>query len=185
MITLTNARMSPNCPMRVSEAIINRWVKPNRLETASPRIDAAVMIPSPPTMTPSMITTCPNPDQYSPVLTTVSPVTQTAETAVKSAVRYGARSPLTVAIGNESIADATMHTTKNRMTANRAGEFRTNREMNSLNLPSKVVAATKWPTELTSLNCSLTESQLICRFGKSAGGHFATTRQKKRDKRDE
>ncbi|CAH0319459.1 hypothetical protein SRABI128_04815 [Microbacterium sp. Bi128] len=58
---------------------------PSLLLTMSASSDARVKVPRPPTKMPTRITSWPKKDQCTAVETTVSPVTQTADAAVKNA----------------------------------------------------------------------------------------------------
>ena len=83
---------------------------------------ARVTTPKPPMKIPSAMTEWPKGDQYVAVSTTVKPVTQTAEIAVKRISMKGARSVEAVAMGSarsEVIKAMSMTKTIN---ASRAGE---------------------------------------------------------------
>src|SRR5262249_32819603 len=84
-------------------------------------IVASVMIPSPPTWIRSRITTWPNGDQYVPVSTEASPVTQTADVLVKSASTNGAPSRACDANGSISSAVPTAITDANEYAIRRSG----------------------------------------------------------------
>ncbi|GAB2974811.1 hypothetical protein GCM10027212_12290 [Actinotalea caeni] len=60
LATMTALMSEPTSPSRVtlvSAAVSSLEVSPTRRETASPRIEASVMTPSPPTIIPIMMTT--------------------------------------------------------------------------------------------------------------------------------
>ncbi len=78
--------------------------------------------PSAPTLTPMKMITWPNGDQYVPMLTVDSPVTQIVETAVKSASANGADCPLAVEAGSDSRAVKMRISVAKTRTAKRAGD---------------------------------------------------------------
>ena len=77
--------MSSSPRLCASAAVFKRARKDNLRTTIRPTNEANVITPKPPTWMSTRITTCPNPVQYVGVSTTMCPVTQSAETAVKRA----------------------------------------------------------------------------------------------------
>ena len=105
----------------VSAWAISEDVSRSLPTTSSPSRVAKVMIPNPPTWMRPMMTTWPNGDQYVAVSTVVRPVTHTADTLVKAAVRTGGRVGPGVDIGSESSAVPTMTAARNASGTTRAG----------------------------------------------------------------
>ena len=79
------------------------------------------MTPSPPIMMPRAMTVCPKGDQWVAVSTVVSPVTQTADTAVKRTSTKDAGLSATEAKGSRRRAVMTMMMRAKTMRARRAG----------------------------------------------------------------
>ena len=133
-VTITVRIKAPTLPREAvfSMAASILWVSPIWRDTASANIDARVITPRPPMRIPNMITICPNKDQQEAVLTTVRPVTQTAEVEVKTASTRGAGLPVVVAIGNESSSVMTRMIAANTITTRRAGEVRARWSIDSL-----------------------------------------------------
>jgi hypothetical protein len=86
----TTVWTSPSPVALVSVAAVRRDRRPRRRKTSSPRRDASVMIPNPPTWISARITTSPDVDQYDGVSTMTSPVTHTALVEVNRATINGA-----------------------------------------------------------------------------------------------
>jgi uncharacterized membrane protein len=90
---LATLRTSPSATVWVSACVSSCVRRRSDRLTIKPSRVAAVMMPKPPNWNSTRTTACPSPDQCVPVSTTVNPVTQTAETAVKSAVSQGVCTP--------------------------------------------------------------------------------------------
>lgn len=73
--------------------MITRWARPRRCITDRLSSEATVISPRPPSLIAIMITVRPKVDQWVPVSTVYSPVTQIAETAVNSASVKLVRTP--------------------------------------------------------------------------------------------
>ena len=101
-MVLSTPPTSERRSLRVSEAVMIFCASPMCRITDRPSSEASVRTPRPPTFIATMITVSPKVDQCVAVSTVVRPVTQTAETAVKSASTRGVRSCSTVAIGSDS-----------------------------------------------------------------------------------
>ena len=95
---------------------------PSFLLTIRASSEASVNVPRPPTKMPIRMISWPKKDQWTAVDTTVRPVTQTAETAVKSAWWIGVKSPVAEAAGSASSPVNRTITTTNALRASRAGE---------------------------------------------------------------
>ena len=85
----TSPRTSSSPKLLTSAAAVMRDRRDILRMTARPITEANVMMPKPPTWIRARMMTWPNGVQYVAVSTTVSPVTQTADVAVKAAIRNG------------------------------------------------------------------------------------------------
>ena len=114
---------SPSRPAFMASWAISLPRTPSLLLTMSASSEARVRVPRPPTKMPTRMTSWPKKDQCTAVDTTVRPVTQTADTAVKSAWCRGVTSPVAEDTGSDSKAVKTRITTANAVSARRAGEL--------------------------------------------------------------
>ena len=125
-VTITIRSSVPTSPSR--PAFMASWAislprTPSLLLTMRASSDASVRVPRPPTKTPTRITSWPKKDQCTAVETTVKPVTQTADTAVKRASSRGVGCPVAEATGKDNKAVKTRITTAKAVSARRAGEL--------------------------------------------------------------
>ncbi len=105
----------------LSLAAMSRAFRPRRRDTMSPMIDASVSTPIPPICTPSAMKAWPSGVQYVAMSTVARPVTQIAETAVKSASAKGAVSPVEVMPGSMRIVVSVRTSAAKMRIAKRAG----------------------------------------------------------------
>ena len=129
-------RTSRTSPCRESVLKDSWMISRSRREIRRPMArntrEAMVMKPKPPTWMSRMITTWPKREKVTPVFTTVSPVTHTAEVAVKSASTKPRVSRSMVATGRVSSSAPSMTTEKKPMASIRPGLSRfTSRETRS------------------------------------------------------
>ena len=129
----------PRPPDLVSAAASIRWVSPRWRDTAKPSTDARVMTPRPPTAMASAMTPWPKIDQWVAVSTVVSPVTHTAETAVKKTSTKATGSSSAAAKGRLSRAVTMTMMMLKTARASRAGELRACRSTHSRSFSERVL----------------------------------------------
>ena len=113
---------SPSRPMFRASWVISRDFSPSLRPIARARIEVRVSVPSPPIWMATRMTICPNRDHWAAVDTVVNPVTVTAEVAVNAASTKRVVRPGLAETGSHSSSANVRFTTRNTITANRAGE---------------------------------------------------------------
>ncbi len=113
---ISTCRRSPRLSTLRSVLATSCRRRPSRLERSITSSDATVMKPSPPIWMSARMTPWPKPLQWVPVSTTASPVTHTAEVAVKNASRVEVERPDAVENGSARSAAPTVMTVTNPVT---------------------------------------------------------------------